>query len=216
MLGMRQILCVLALVTSAAACGSTQGSSALETVPPSRRATSGVEDRAQIEARDTQLMAFVRAVRAKLGDDFVGTSGATDGKSVATDIDVILLDGESARSRVPEIRALFVATVPAISPDVLHFVFAPVSEKVLLAAYETFGSALSDGDLELASFISMEVDRASGSLLVVLDGTKAEAALDAEEIEVWAKSLAPVSVRLTIDQTPGKFQLEPSASRPST
>ena len=85
----------------------------------------------------------------------------------------------------------FTATVPTISPDLLHFVFAPFSEKALLAAYEMFNGALANRGLDLATLSSMTVDRVSGSLVVVLDGGKREqAARDSEEIRAWAKEVA--------------------------
>jgi hypothetical protein len=207
----RQIVCALALFTVVAACGSNAHSSVSVSVPTSSPATSGGESRAQREARETQLIAFVRTLRSRLGDDFVGTSGVTDDAGVLTGLDVILLDSDSSRRRVDEVRGLFTATVPTISPDVLHFVFSPVSEKALLAAYEIFNGALANRGLDLASFSSMTVDRASGSLVVVLDGGQPEqAARDSGEIKAWAKEVAPISVQVTIDANPGTNRLDSS------
>jgi hypothetical protein len=175
--GTSALVAFAVLTLSATACGSESGR------PPVSSATSPITASSEGERYDPaqeQLHAFIRAVRSKLGDGFVGTRGSRNDAGEVSRIDVILVDSEAVRARVDEVRTLFATVVPTIAPEVLRFVFAP---------------------------FSATVDRAAGTLVVTLDGKNDESADDAEQVRDWATAVAPIPVQVKIARDAGRNEL---------
>jgi hypothetical protein len=203
---MKRLVCACVLTLGVSACGSATRSSATTTAPLVTRSASEVIRHEQV-VRNEELFDFVRTMRSKLAEDFVAAEGQTGDSGGLTGLNVILLDRVASHHREQEVRRLFAAMAPTISPRLLRVVFAPVTEKVLLAAYERFTRDLANGG-HLSSLNDAGVERSSGSLVVHLDPDNKRYTRDAGTIRAIAASFAPVTVRIETS-SPSRIPLHP-------